>query len=77
MDIWKKLPVISTRLKDNEQEIGSLRSRYEAQRVKLQKIAHLYEKRCEATVNDFTEDEELFLANISMVLNGEDLTLKG
>lgn len=72
----KKLPFlfISRRtLQDKDQEIDSLRARYEVQRAKLQKLRLLYEKRREATVNDFTDDEEMFLADISIVLEGEDV----
>lgn len=72
----KKLPFlfISRRaLQDKDQEIESLRARYEVQRAKLHKLRLLYEKRREATVNDFTDDEEMFLADISIVLEGEDV----
>lgn len=73
MDIWKKLPVIGPRLVREEAERDSLRARNEIQRVKLHDIHTLYERRCEATVNDFTEDEELFLSNISIALYGQDI----
>lgn len=39
---------------------------------KLDKIYALYTKRCEETVTEFTDGEEIFLADLSMILEGED-----
>lgn len=38
----------------------------------LGEIRHLYDDRCEATVRNFTDGEELFLADISEVLERAD-----
>lgn len=46
--------------------------RCEEAQDKLQKIHALYTKRCEETVDDYTDGEEMFLADLSMILEGED-----
>jgi len=43
----------------------------EAQK-KLAKIRKLYERRCAETVENFTEEEEMFLYDIRCVLDGDD-----
>lgn len=39
--------------------------------TKLDRIEALYKSRCKATVHDFTEGEEMFLADLSMILHDE------
>lgn len=52
--------------------IPHLVAEVEALRAKLARIDSLYEARCAATVNKWTEGEEMFLADLSMVLNDEN-----
>lgn len=40
--------------------------------TKLSKIRVLYDARCEATTNHCTDGEEMFLADLGAILNGED-----
>jgi len=39
---------------------------------KLDKIKDLYHQRCAATVDNYTGGEEMFLADLNMILEGED-----
>lgn len=51
--------------------VDKTRAERDALAEKIERIRALYAERCAETVNDFTEGEELFLADISEALNAD------
>lgn len=50
----------------NNEEIKRLQS-------KLDAIHAIYKRRCKATIDNFTEGEEMFLSDLSMILSDEQV----
>ena len=69
----RRLPVVGPKLRAQDELIHAIRVINEERRVKLRKIHELYESRCEPTVLDCSDGEEEFLANLSVILHGEDV----